>query len=269
MSAALLAGRATLAVVRRDAQIFLSYRTRLLSQLANAIFTLTLFHFLAQLVQVDTFTTPDAYFAFVTVGVVILQVLSSCFGTPALVRQELVAGTFEKLVVSPFGALRGIVALTLFPFLYSLVLGSGTIALAALLFDLRIDWASAPLCVPLAALAVLAFLPFGLLFAALTLVVKQSTVGTTWVIALLSLIGGLYFPVSLLPGWIRWASDVQPFGTAVDLMRHLLVDTPLHGSAWTAIVKLGGFALVLMPIALAAVTAAIGVGQRRGTILEY
>jgi ABC-2 type transport system permease protein len=269
VSAALLAGRATLAVVRRDAQIFLSYRTRVLSQLANAVFTLTLFHFLAQLVHVETFDSPERYFAFVTIGVVILQVLSSCFGTPALVRQELVAGTFEKLVVSPFGALRGIVALTLFPFLYSLALGSATIALAALLFGLQLDWASAPLCLPLAALAVLAFLPFGLLFAALTIVVKQSMIGTTWVIALLSLVGGLYFPVSLLPGWIRWVSVVQPFGTAVDLMRHLLVDAPLHASPWVGVGKLAGFALVLMPVALAAVAVAIRVGQRRGTILEY
>ncbi|HZV74506.1 MAG TPA: ABC transporter permease [Conexibacter sp.] len=269
MSAALIAGRATLAVVHRDAQIFLSYRTRVLSQLANAIFTLTLFHFLAQLVHVDTFDSPRAYFAFVTVGVVILQVLSSCFGTPALVRQELVAGTFEKLVVSPFGALRGIVALTLFPFLYSLLLGSATIALATLLFGLQIDWALAPLCLPLAALSVLAFLPFGLLFAALTLVVKQSAVGTTWVIALLSLVGGLYFPVSLLPAWIRWVSEVQPFSTAVGLMRHLLVDSPLHASPWVGVAKLAAFALLLMPIAIATVSAAIRVGRRRGTILEY
>jgi ABC-2 type transport system permease protein len=269
MSAALIAGRATLAVMRRDAQIFLSYRTRVLSQLLNAVFTLTLFHFLAQLVHVDTFDSPRSYFAFVVVGVVILQVLSSCFGTPALVRQELVAGTFEKLVVSPFGALRGIISLTLFPFLYSLLLGGATIALAALLFGLHLDWGTAPLCLPLAALSVAAFLPFGLLFAALTLVVKQSAVGTTWVIALLSLVGGLYFPVSLLPSWIRWLSDVQPFSVAVNLMRHLLVDAPLQESAWLSVVKLAAFALLLMPIALVAITAAIRVGRRRGTILEY
>jgi ABC-2 type transport system permease protein len=260
---------AGVAVVRRDAQIFLSYRTRVVSQLANAIFTLTLFHFLAQLVHVESFDSSRAYFAFVTVGVVILQVLSSCFGTPALVRQELIAGTFEKLVVSPFGALRGIISLTLFPFLYSVLLGSATIALAAVLYGLRVDWGTAPLCLPLAALSVFAFLPFGLLFAALTLVIKQSAVGTTWVIALLSLVGGLYFPVALLPAWIRWVSDVQPFTTSVDLMRHLLVDSPLHHSAWTSVAKLAAFALLLMPLALAAVTAAIRVGRRRGTILEY
>ncbi|HET6448464.1 MAG TPA: ABC transporter permease [Conexibacter sp.] len=269
MSALATGGLATLAVVRRDAQIFLSYRTRALSQLANALFTLTLFHFLAQLVHVESFDSSRAYFAFVTVGVVILQVLSSCFGAPMLVRQELVAGTFEKLIVSPFGALRGIVALTLFPFLYSLLLGGATIALAALLFGLRIDWATAPLCLPVAALSVLAFLPFGLLFAALTLVVKQSAVGTTWVIALLSLVGGLYFPVALLPAWIRWASEVQPFTTSVDLMRHLLVDSPLHASAWAGMAKLSAFAALLMPLALAAVAAAIRVGRARGTILEY
>ncbi len=60
-------------------------------------------------------------------------------------------------------------------------------------------------------LALLAFLPFGLLFAALTVVVKQGSVGTSWVIALLSIVGGLYFPVSLLPHWVQTAAKLQPF----------------------------------------------------------
>ena len=68
-------------------------------------------------------------------------------------------------------------------------------------------------------LVLLAFLPFGILFAALTVVVKQGTVGTAWVIALLSIVGGLYFPVSLLPGWLQTVSRLQPFTAATDLLR--------------------------------------------------
>ena len=35
-------------------------------------------------------------------------------------RQELVAGTLERLVLSPFGAARSVIAMTLFPLLFSL-----------------------------------------------------------------------------------------------------------------------------------------------------
>ena len=75
-------------------------------------------------------------------------------------------------------------------------------------------------------LALLSFLPFGLLFAALTVVIKQGTVGTSWVIALLSIVGGLYFPVSLLPEWLQTISKLQPFTPATDVLRHLLVEQP-------------------------------------------
>ncbi len=43
---------------------------------------------------------------------------------PRIVRQELVAGTFDRLVLSPFGAVRAVVAMTLFPLLLSFVLAA-------------------------------------------------------------------------------------------------------------------------------------------------
>ena len=60
----------------------------------------------------------------------------------------------------------------------------------------------------------------------------------------ITLIAGFYFPVSLLPGWIQWASDVQPFTPAVDLLRHLLIGIDLEGSAWLAVARLAGFAAI-------------------------
>ena len=74
-----------------------------------------------------------------------------------------------------------------------------TLALGCVLFGLHLHWSTVPLSIPVMGLALLSFLPFGLLFAALTVAVKQGSVGTSWVIALLSILGGLYFPVALLP----------------------------------------------------------------------
>jgi hypothetical protein len=76
-------------------------------------------------------------------------------------------------------------------------------------------------------------------------------------------------PITLLPGWIRWTSEVQPFTPATDLLRHLLVDTPLVHPAGVEFLKLVGFSVLLLPAGFALLRAAIRYGQRTGTIAEY
>jgi ABC-2 type transport system permease protein len=85
----------------------------------------------------------------------------------------------------------------------------------------------------------------------------------------LAFLGGFFFPVRLLPDWIEWTSDVQPFTPALDLLRHLLVDTPLRDPAWESLVKIAGFAALLLPLAALALHRAIVVCRRRGTLIEY
>ncbi len=260
---------AFLAVVRRDFHLFLSYRTRLLTQIASALFSLTLFYYVSRLVRVRGFGSPDDYYAFVVVGLSLLSLIYACFLTPGLVRQELVAGTLDRLILSPFGVVRSLIAGSLFPLAYAFSTAVISLGLACAIFGLHLDWSTVPLSIPVIALALLAFAPFGLLFAAVTIVVKQDNVGTSWVIAILSLIGGLYFPVYLLPHWVQVIGRLQPFTPATSLVRHLLVGSPLTGSAAGSLLRLAGFAAVLLPTSIVVLAAAVRVGQRRGTIIEY
>lgn len=269
MSNAGLSMRAFLAVMRRDLHVYMSYRTRLVSQALTVVFSLTLFYYVSQLVHVAGFDSHRAYFGFVVVGIALISVMYSCFSIPELVRQELVAGTFDRLVLSPFGPIRSVIAMTLFPMLYSFVVAALTLVAGCLLYGLQLHWPTVPLSLPVMLVTLLAFLPFGLLFAALTLVIKQGNVGTSWLIALLSIIGGLYFPVALLPHWVQVASKLQPFTAATEVLRHLLVGSTVGGSSTTALLKLIGFAAVLLPASIALLSQAIRIGQRRGTIIEY
>ena len=269
MSGAVTAAHAFIAVMRRDLHVYLSYRTRLVSQVMTALFSLTLFYYLSRLVHVSGFSTPARYFGFVVVGLALLSVVYSCFSIPEYIRQELVAGTFERLLLSPFGPVRAVVAMALFPLVLSFALALLTLALACALFSLHLHWATVPLALPTIALVLAAFLPFGLLFAALTLLIKQGNVGTSWVIALMALTGGAYFPVALLPGWLQSVSRLQPFTPATAVLRHLLVGGPATASLGSSLAKLAVFAGVLLPLSIAVLSGAIGTGQRRGTIIEY
>lgn len=262
--------RTAWAIVRRDFLVALSYRMRFASHLLSIFFTLTLFHFISRLVRVSSFSTPEAYYAFAVIGLIILQVLNSTLTMPpGVLRQEMVAGTFERLLVSPFGALRGIAAMLLFPFLYALITALLMLVFAGLLFGVHLHWATLPLVVPVGALGALSFAPFGLLFLTLLLSSKHSVTGATFVVAGISLISGLYFPVALLPGWMRFLSEIQPFTPATDLLRHLIVGAPLHARAAVELAKMAGFAALLLPVSVLAARTALHVSRRRGTILEY
>lgn len=270
MSGLTATARGAQAVLRRDFHLALSYRFQLAAGILAGLFTLTTFYYVSRLVRVGPFGSPDEYYAFVIVGILILQVLNSVLaGPPMLLRQELVAGTFERMAVSPFGPVGAVASMMLFPFVLSAVTASILLLFGVALFGVDLELSTTVLAVPAAVFGGLAFAPFGALLVALVLVVKQAAMGTTWVIALIALVAGIYFPVALLPGWISWASEVQPFTPAVDLLRHFLVGSPLRESAWATIAKIGGFSAVLLPLSLWVLAAAVGLGRRRGTITEY
>lgn len=263
-------GSAALAVLRRDLTIFASYRLRLVAQATATLFSLVVFYYVSRLVRVEFFSSPDEYFAFVVVGLVILGVLTSTLGSaPASMRQELVAGTFERLIVSPFGAVAGVLSMMLFPFLYALLNGLVTLLMAGVVFDLPVRWSTAGLALPVAFLGLLSFAPFAVAIAAGVLVFKQFSSASSFIVAGISIAAGLYFPVALLPAWIEWTAEVQPFTPAADLLRHVLVGTPLREPAWLEVAKLVGFAAVLFPASVLLLRAAVETGRRRGTVIEY
>ena len=260
---------AAIGVVRRDAVIFLTYRAQVMTQVLGMLFQLTIFYFISKLLHSNRFGTPEAYFAFVVVGLAIVQALIITLGlTPAQVRQELVAGTMERFIVSAFGATNGIVSMMVFPIISALATGATMLALAALVFGLPLA-ITAPLALPVAVLGSISFIPFALALVAVVLMVKQATAGIQFVASGIAIVGGLMFPIALLPSWIRWASDVQPFTPAADLLRHLLVNSPLQHPAMIDLLKVVAFGVVLYPLALAFLVRAARFGQRRGTIFEY
>jgi ABC-2 type transport system permease protein len=270
MSAAAAYVDAALAVYRRDFLIYVSYRTRLATQVFSVVLNVALFYYVSRLVNVDRFDSPDEYFAYVVVGILTLRGLATSFNAVVTtVRQELVAGTFERMVASPFGALPGVVSLVAFPMTLAFALSIVTLVVAALVFGVELEWSTLPLALPVALLAALAFAPFSLLLGAAAILFKQAGSGAGFVLAAIAFSAGVFFPPELLPSWISWVAEVQPFTPTLDLVRHLVVGLPLEDSAWALVGEIAAFAAVLLPVSYLALRGAINVGQRRGTITEY
>ena len=187
-------------MLRRDLLLFLSYRGRLVTQFFAAFFSVALFYYISRLVRVSIFTSPDDYFAFAVVGVVIMEIVGLTLSMlPLKVRQELVAGTFERVVVSPFGPIASIVAMMIFPLAVALLMGAVSLTFAAIVFGLPIEWSTAAYAVPAAVLAAAAFTPFALIVTAVVLAFKQAGAATGFIVTGLSLVGDSSSPWPCFP----------------------------------------------------------------------
>lgn len=256
-------------IMRRDAILFVSYRTQLVAQFLSPLFSLVVFYYISQLFTSNTVDSPGGYFGFVVIGLVIVQILTISLGVmPVTVRQELISGTIERFLVSAHGPVNGIFGAMLFPLVNALFSGVLMLVLATVLFGLPLA-ATAPLAIPVAMLGTLAFMPFALLLVAMVMAFKQVSSASQFIVTAVAIVGGLYFPIAVLPSYIRWMSEVQPFTPATDLLRHLLVGTELVHPFALELLKLTLFALVLFPVAIALLRKAIRYGQRTGTVAEY
>ena len=257
-------------VLRRDAQLWWSYRGRAVSQTFTVFFSLALFYYVSRLVHVSQFETSKSYFSYVAVGILILGILTGALtAVPLAVRQELVAGTFERFVVSPLGPVAGVAAMLLFPMLSTVALSVVQFLLASAVFGLPVHWTTAAAGVPIALLGACAFAPFAIFLAAAVMVVKQVSGGAAFITSGLAFVGGLFFPVSLLPHWLHWASDVQPLTPALEALRHVLLGTATARPLAADLARLAGFAAVLGPLSLWALSRGIAAGRRRATLIEY
>jgi ABC-2 type transport system permease protein len=256
-------------IIRRDAVLFVSYRSQLVAQFLGPLFTITLFYYISRLLTAKTIHSPGGYFGFVIVGLVIVQILTISLGVmPVTVRQELVSGTIERFLVSAHGPVNGILGTMLFPLINAIFSGVLLLTLAAVIFGLPVA-STAVLAIPVALLGVVAFMPFAFFLVSLVMAFKQASSATQFIVAGIAIVGGLYFPVTVLPGWISWTAEVQPFTPATDLLRHLLINTALVHPAGVELLKLVGFIIVLLPFGVMLLRASIRYGQRTGTVAEY
>ena len=127
---------AGMAVVERDLRQYLSIRGRFVAQGLTVLFTSVLFYYVSRLVEVEPFD-PEAYFGFVMVGIVTLEILTASVAfMPATLRAELLAGDVRatrRIAAGPAPGHRRDAGL---PILRALITGTATLLVCVLLFGL-------------------------------------------------------------------------------------------------------------------------------------
>jgi ABC-2 type transport system permease protein len=247
------------AFVRRDFLVVWSYRMSFFSDLVNLAGQILVFYFVGRLVDPSLLPTFNGssvtYLEFAAVGIAVGVFIQ--FGldrVSAAMRGEQLMGTLESVLMTPTAPATIQVGSVAFDLVYIPLRTAVFLGGVTLIFGLNF---SAQGIVP-ALLLLLAFIPFvwglGVLTAALLLTFRRGTgfIGLGTVI--LGLLSGVYFPLTLLPGWLRGIAENNPVALAIQGMR----DALLGGAGLSEVAPTFG---LLLP--LSALSLAVGIGAFR------
>jgi len=261
------------AFMRRDFREALTYKFSFVSSITGILLSSATFYFVAKLVPPGTPSLGPFggdYFSFAVIGVAFASLLGMFQeGLPAVVRSAQLSGTLEALLVSPASISTILFGSSLYPLVFQLFRTALQLGVALAFFGLTLGRINGPGVLCVGALTVLCFLSVGVLSASFILVYKTGN-PFSWILGTVSgLLGGVVFPVSLLPPWIRWVSSLLPVTYALDGMRKSLLASSDFAEVLPDVIALAAFDAVLLPLSLVAFRLAVRKAKKDGTLSHY
>ncbi len=258
------------ALARRDLLIAASYRLSLLLTFGYGILGLALYFFISRtfgdLSRTDLGAAPS-YFAFAAVGLVVGVLLDATTSSVGYrLREEQTTGTLETLATTPASSLELSVGLVGFPFVFAALQAAVYLGIAIVWMELdaaRTSWFGVATVLLFSGVALA---PIGILAGAAVLVFKRGQLISGTLVYLMSLLSGMLFPVSVLPGWVSPLASAFPLRFAFEGTRSAL----FAGTGWIDdVLILGVWTLVLWPVSVFMFEWAGGRARRAGSLSEY
>ncbi|HEX4310706.1 MAG TPA: ABC transporter permease [Acidobacteriaceae bacterium] len=262
------------AFIRRDFSIESGYQAAFIMGLIESIMLLVILHFVGQLVPAKASTGLGkygrGYFPFALVGVAFARYFDLMLRMfSESIRTAQVTGCLEAMLSSQTSAIT-VVTMSSF---YSLLSGGVQLLLilagGVLLFGVDLGAMNVFATLLVLFLSIGIFVAFGILSASAIVWLKKGD-PITWILGGLgSILGGAYFPIDVMPGWMQKVSYVIPIRYSLDALR----STMLKGAGVLSIARpmetLLAMAVVLLPASAFLFTAAVRKGRREGTLMQY
>lgn len=176
------------------------------------------------------------------IGTLVWSYLRSVFANISeMIAWERWEGTIEYTMMAPVSRLTHMLGVSLFSVLYGIVRTAVLFVVLAMFFSVDLSQANLGGSVVLILVGSLSFIGVGIMAAVLPLLFTERGEEMTFIISsVLLLVSGVYYPISVLPGWMQGLARVSPATYVLEGMRA----TVLEGRATT---ELGQY---LLPMAL-------------------
>jgi ABC-2 type transport system permease protein len=262
------------AFVKRDFQNEVSYKFSFLLQVFGIFINVSVFFFLSKLLGAASIPQLAQYggnfFAFVLIGIAFNYYLSvALYSITQSIREGQMTGTLEALLVTQTEIPTIIISSSIYSFLFATVRVILFIIIGVLVYGLDLSRANYLGALIILFISIVSFSSFGILSASFVMVLKKGDPvagifnGISW------LLGGVYYPITILPTWLRACSYFLPLTYALEGMRLALLKGASFYQLLPSILSLLGFTAVLMPISIYSFQYAIRLAKRDGSLTHY
>lgn len=264
---------AVAAMFRADLRTALSYRLQMMFAVAGVLLSVVPLYFVAGALQPlmaeSIRDQGQEYFGFLVMGMVaFLFVTGAVTALPSAVGSAIRTGTLEAMFSTPAALPSLLVGFVVYPFSWT---GVRAFVLVVGAWTLGADfaWSHLPTAAAILALIILSHVPFGLLAAAAILAFRTAGPLGTIVLTLSGLLGGVYYPTNVIPGWIESLSAALPLTYGLRALRRVLLDGASLGAVGWDIAICAGIAGALLAFAVVTFRASLRYARRSGTLAQY
>jgi len=255
----------------RDFSIARGYRAALVLELVEALFGVATFFYLSRFVespQLDSALPPGSnYFAFALVGFAFFDYMSVAFTAFDMSIEEARQNrTLEALLVTQTPLQVILAGSAVYPFFALALRTCVYLAWGALFFGFVPREANWPGAAAVLVASILAFSGLGILSAAYQLLFKRGNPAKWLFLGISGLVGGMMYPVAVLPAPLQVVARLIPVTYSLEGMRAAL----LAGAPWRELLPSIGalliFAAVLIPLSFAVFAWALRRTKITGTL---
>lgn len=263
-----------IAFIRRDFSCELSYGFSFAWQILGILFSLTMFYFIARLFgpsalpylaghQVD-------YFPFLLVGIAFQTYAGTAMGAfSGAIAEGRITGTLEAMLVTPTPVVQILIYSSLWRFIEASRDVLVYLLLGAALFQVDFGNASLLSASVILVLTILSFSCLGILSASFSLVFKRGNPIAFAMGTVSTLLGGVYYPVSVLPDVLQTVSYLLPLTYTLRGMRHAVLEGYSVPQLLPDIAALLALLVVTLPLSLYGLRLAVRRAKADGTLLRY
>jgi ABC-2 type transport system permease protein len=263
-----------LAFLKRDFLVAVSYKSAFVADVVGILFKVITFFYIGEVfggaVSPSLESFAGNYFAFLIIGIALTDfVHTSLENFATSVRESQMTGTLEIVLLSPIRVPHLLVYSSLWAYLFTTFRFVVYVIFGASLFTLDVGRANLFAAATILLLTILCYAPLGILSATVIMVFKQGTWFRTAVSAVSFLLGGVAYPVTVLPGWIQSLSFYVPMTHSVNGMRQALLNGQGLIDLRVDALFLAVFAAVMLPLSLALFGLGLERTKKMGTLTQY
>jgi ABC-2 type transport system permease protein len=262
------------AFIKRDFIRETSYKLAFIMQLLGILIPTLTFFFLSKLfgTAVVSHLKPYGgdYFSFVLIGFAFSDYLRVALHSLSdSIRTAQTTGTLEALLVTRTGVPTIIISSSMYSFIMTSLRVVVYLLLGVLVFGVDVSGAGIAGGFVILILTILCFSGMGIISASFIMVLKKGD-PVTWLFSSTSwLLGGVYYPITVLPDSLRWLSSLLPITYSLEGMRLALLRGYSLAQLAPNVIALVIFSIVLLPAGVLLFRYAIRKAKTDGSLTQY